>query len=243
MEQHLKLSSENDKLRSNPKSYKRLVGWLIYLTITRPDINLWFTLLANICTNPESFTLQLHKEFYATLKGHLAKDSFLSSNNSLQISDYCDYDWVSCTTTGHSTTGYITYLGTSPVLWRTKKQSTILRLSAEVEYHSMATTAYELTWMKNLFSDLGIHHPQPMHLHCENQVALHIIANSVFHERIKHIEIDFHLIKEKIQNGLIRTSHISTKLQLADILTKALGNAQFYFLLSKLGVLYTHPSA
>lgn len=92
----------------------------------------------------------------------------------------------------------------------------------------MATTACELTWIKSLLKDLGIEHKEPMHLYCDNEAAIHIGANPVFHERTKHIEIDCHLVREKIKSGLIETPHVKSEDLLADILTKALGRDRFH---------------
>ncbi|KAL4192828.1 hypothetical protein AMTRI_Chr06g196210 [Amborella trichopoda] len=217
MEQNLKISSEDGKLLSKPESYRRLVGRLIYLTITRPNINFAFHILSQYMHQPREPHLSVAHRFLRYLKGTTNQGFILSSKNSFQISAYCDSDWASC-----------------PI---TRRSTTMSRSSAEAEYRSMATTACELIWLKTLFSDLGIHHPQPMHLHCDNQASLHMAANPVYHERTKHIEIDCHIIREKIQAGLISTF---TKHQLAGILTKASGKEQFIFLLSKLGVLLSH---
>ncbi|KAF5193419.1 Retrovirus-related pol polyprotein from transposon re2 [Thalictrum thalictroides] len=166
----------------------------------------------------------------------------LFSNSSLQISAYCDSDWAACPMTRRSTTRYFVMLGKSPISWRTKKQHTVSRSSAEADYRVMASATCELIWLKSLLCDLRIFHSKPMHLYCDNnQAAPHIAANPFFHERTKHIEIDCHFVREKIITGIISTSHVSSNQQLADIFTKALGSDQFYYLLRKLGVTDLHP--
>ncbi|XP_026420008.1 probable leucine-rich repeat receptor-like protein kinase At1g35710 [Papaver somniferum] len=91
----------------------------------------------------------------------------------------------------------------------------------------MAAATCELKWLKKLLGDLGVHHPHGMRLLCDNQSALYIAQNTVFHERTKHIEVDCHLVRDAIMQQLITPSYTPTTVQLADIFTKSLGKAQF----------------
>jgi hypothetical protein len=129
------------------------------------------------------------------------------------------------------------------VSWKSKKQQIVSRSSAEAKYQALASTCYELMWLSSLLKDFRIPHPQAALLFYDSQSALHIAANPVYHERTKHIEIDCHLIREKIQFGLIRTLHLSSQNQLADIFTKSLGFKDFHHLLSKMYIKdICHPS-
>ncbi|KAH9701552.1 protein kinase domain-containing protein [Citrus sinensis] len=130
---------------------------------------------------------------------------------------------ASCPLTCRSLTGWLVMLGHSPISWKTKKQHTVSRSSAEAEYRSMATTTCELKWLKGLLMSLGVHHNTPMRLYCDSHAALHLAANPVFHERTKHIEVDCHFVRNEIQNDSISPSYVPTQSQLADIFTKALG--------------------
>ncbi|KAL0386538.1 UNVERIFIED_CONTAM: Retrovirus-related Pol polyprotein from transposon TNT 1-94 [Sesamum latifolium] len=123
------------------------------------------------------------------------------------------------------------HVGRFSYSWKTKKQPIVSHSSAETEYCSMVVASSELVWLKSL----GVIDTSPMRLSCDSQAALHIAANPVFHEHTKHIEVDCHYVRDKIQAGNIVTFHVHTDLQLADIFTKALGKQQFDFLLSKLG--------
>ena len=104
----------------------------------------------------------------------------------------------------------------------------------------MANTCLELTWLRYILKDLKVELDKPAPLFCDNQAALYIAANPVFYERTKHIEIDCHIVREKLQAGVIRLCYVSIKMQLADVFTKALGREQFEFLCTKLGVLDLH---
>ena len=108
--------------------------------------------------------------------------------------------------------------------------------SAEAEYRFIAAVTCELKWLKGLLLNLEVHHSKSINLYCDSQSTLHLAQNPVFHERTKHIEVDCHFIQDAIQDGLINPSHVPTNAQLADIFTKALGQSQFTFLLSKLDI-------
>ena len=129
------------------------------------------------------------------------------------------------------------FLGGALMSWRSKKQSIVSRSNAEAEYRAMATTTCELTWILHLLQDLHVKHDKLVLMYCDNQAALHIAANLVFHERLKHIEVDCHIVRNKILDGALKTFYVSTKNQLADVFTKALGVESFLRLIKRLGVI------
>lgn len=129
----------------------------------------------------------------------------MPSTRSLELTAYCDTDWATCKDARRSTTSYCIFLGNAPVSWKTKKQGTVSRSRAEAEYHFVAATCCEVTWLLYILHDLNVRQKQPVSLYCDNKAAIHIASNPVFHERTKHIEIDCHVIREKVQRGMIRT--------------------------------------
>ncbi|CAH9102403.1 unnamed protein product [Cuscuta epithymum] len=236
MVQNHKLQSATGPNFSDPERYRRLVGKLIYLTLTRPDISYSVHILSQFmqCPKVEHWEAMLRVLRY--LKGHPGQGILLRSDSSLTLTGFCDADWASCPVTRRSVTGYFVSLGHSPISWRTKKQATVSRSSAEAEYRSMAALTCELIWLRNLLRCLGVVHSSPIPLYCDNQAALHIASNPVYHERTKHIELDCHFIRDHIQAGTISPSYTSTTEQPADLLTKALGASQFSYLLVKMGI-------
>jgi hypothetical protein len=174
------------------------------------------------------------------LKGNPGQGIFLRADCDLQLYAWCDSDWASCPLTRRSLSSWLVLLGNSPISWKTKKQHTVSRSSAEAEYRSLATTTCELKWLKELLSFLGVSHPRPMKVYCDSQAAMHIAANPVFHERTKHIGVDCHFVRDKLLRGNISTYYVSTHTQLADIFTKALGKQQFDYFLGKLGIRNLH---
>ncbi|KAM1740365.1 hypothetical protein ACFX11_015945 [Malus domestica] len=240
MEEHLKLSPTEGHLIRNASQYRRLVGKLIYLTITRAKIPYSVHILSQFMQQPRKPHLDAVHRLLRYLKEAPGQGLLFPSKGNLILRGYCDASWARCPITRRSVTGYCIFLGGALVSWKTKKQSTVSRSSVEVEYRAMASATCELTWMKVLLADLRVDHHGPAKLYCDNQAAFHIAANLVFHERTKHIEIDCHVVREWIQSGIITTAYIPTGQQLADIFTKPLGQAAFQSLLGKMGVLDIH---
>ena len=101
----------------------------------------------------------------------------------------------------------------------------------------MLQSVCEIMWLYQLSMEVNIETPVPSKLWCDNQVALHIACNLVFHEQTKHIEIDCHFVREKIQLGLISTRYVKTEEQLGDIFTKAISGNRVSYLCNKLGMI------
>jgi len=164
------------------------VGRLIYLTITHPDLCYAVHILSQFMQHPRAEHMTAACRVLRYIKGTHGCGILLQSNGALQLTAYCDSDWGSCPLTRRSLTGYLMTFGGSSVSWKTKKQTTVSKSSAETEYRSMAATTSELVWIKSFLASLGVFHTQAMQLFCDSQAALHIARNLVFHERTKHTD-------------------------------------------------------
>ncbi|XP_021773304.1 uncharacterized protein LOC110737266 [Chenopodium quinoa] len=241
MEQNHKLARATGPLLTDPTAYKRLVGRLVYLGVTRPDLTYSLHVLSQFMKAPKQEHWEAAMRVVRYLKCTPSQGILLRLNSELTLQGWCVSDWATCPLTRRSLSGWLVFLGKSPIAWKTKKQDTVATSSPEAEYRSMYGITCEMKYLKVLLLSLGVQHPRAILIFCDSQATIHIAQNPVFHERTKHIEVHCHFVCDAIQEGLITTTHVRTNEQLADIFTKALGRTQFEYLLSKWGIF--NPSA
>ncbi|RVW69562.1 Retrovirus-related Pol polyprotein from transposon RE2 [Vitis vinifera] len=208
IEHNHRLGLANGELLSNPESYRRLVGRLIYLAVTRPDLAYSVHILSQFMQEPRIEHWEAALRVVCYLKGTPGQGILLRADSDLSLQGWCDSDWAACPVTRRSLSGWLVFLGQSPISWKTKKQHTVSRSSAEAEYRAMAAVTCELKWLKGLLLSLGVHHPKAIKLFCDSQSALHMAKNPVFHERTKHIEVDCHFVRDAITDGLLDVLYI-----------------------------------
>lgn len=240
MDPNLRLSADGSDLLNDPTSYRRLIGRLLYLTVSRPDITFAVHKLSQYVARPCQSHLDAAYYLLRYLKGTPGQGILFQPTDVFCIRAFTDSDWGACLDSRHSVSGFCIFLGSSLVSWKSKKQATVARSSAEAEYRAMAATTSEIVWLQSLLRGLQIVEASPAVLFCDNRSAMHIASNPIFHERTKHIELDCHFVRDKVLDGTLKLLPIRSHLQLADIFTKALPSSSFSLFLSKMGIVNLH---
>ncbi|XP_062093958.1 uncharacterized mitochondrial protein AtMg00810-like [Humulus lupulus] len=162
MEQNHRLALAAGRFLDDPERYHRLVGQLIYLGVTRPDLAYSIHILSQFMQQPEEEHWEEELRVVRYLKNNLGQGILLHADSTLHLEGWCDSDWASCPLMQRSLSGWFVLLGYSPVSWKTKRQPTISRSSAEAKYRPMASITWELKWLKQLLGELGVQHKKGM---------------------------------------------------------------------------------
>uniref|UniRef100_A0A2N9E1A3 Reverse transcriptase Ty1/copia-type domain-containing protein n=1 Tax=Fagus sylvatica TaxID=28930 RepID=A0A2N9E1A3_FAGSY len=234
----LAFTPSDDDVLPDPTPYRSLVGALQYATFTRPDITFAVNRVCQFMHKPTSTHFVAAKRILRFLKGTLDK-GILFQPGPLTLTAFTDADWAGDPSDRRSTSGITVFLGHNPITWVSKKQHTVSRSSTEAEYRSLAAGAAELAWLRQVLCDLGLYLASAPVIWCDNTSALALASNPVFHGRTKHIEVDYHFVREKVVRGDFSVQFISIDDQIADIFTKALPSPRFHRLSSKLLVCST----
>ena len=141
------------------------------------------------------------------------------------LTGWSDSDWAGDVDHKRSTTGYCFTLGAGGISWSSKKQPTVALSSTEAEYRAASSTTCEIVWLRRLLEELGCPQTGPTTLRCDNESCIALARNPVFHARLKHIEIQYHFIREKLLDETIDVVYCKTEDNLADLFTKALPQA------------------
>ena len=222
--------------------YREAVGKLIYLaTSTRPDISYAVGYLSRHMTAFNEQHWAAVKHLFRYLKGTTNYGIVLSADNLHAVEGYTDADWGREISDRKSTSGYIFRLGSSPITWMSKKQSTIALSSTEAEYIALTTGAKEALHLRHLLMQLGYQPSSATFLHEDNQSCIQLANNPVQHARTKHLDIQMQFLREQIGRKSITIKYIPTQDNIADILTKPLPRPAFEKLRPMLGVITCHP--
>lgn len=236
MDPHTKLLKNEGKELDDVTMYRKMVGSLIYLTLTRPDLAYSVGVLSRFMQQPRRPHLHAVRRVLHYVKATIGLGISFKRESSFKLSGFCDADYGGDPSCRRSTTGYVFLLGNGPVSWCSKLQPTVSLSTTEAEYRSAAMAAQECTWLKQVLTDLKQDFEGPVVLHCDNMSAIQLAGNPTFHARTKHIEIQYHYIREKVLMGEIDLVHVDTKQQIADMFTKALSRPSLMGFVSQLGM-------
>ncbi|KAJ9555239.1 hypothetical protein OSB04_009853 [Centaurea solstitialis] len=231
-----KLSATTSDLFHDPTLYRSLAGALQYLTFTRPNITYAVQQICMHMHSPRTDHWNALKRIIRYIKGTTSLGLMLTPATSPSLISYTDPDWAGCPDTRRSTNGYCIYFGDNLISWSSKRQSTVSRSSAEAEYRGVANVVAEICWLRNLLLELRIPLSCATLVYCDNVSAIYLSGNPVQHQRTKHIELDIHFVREKVQRGQVRVLHVSSRYQIADIFTKGLPRILFEDFRSSLSI-------
>jgi Reverse transcriptase (RNA-dependent DNA polymerase) len=201
-ESNMKINTEEGEPLKDINHFQSLVGKLIYLIVTRPDVLFAISQISRFMHSPRTPHIDAINRILRYLKGTPRKGTprkgiWMKRKNINTLCGYSDAYWAG-SFDKKLTTDFCTFVGGNLVTWKSKKQNIVARSSVEAKYRAMTSTASELTWIKQVLADLEIKIKEPMKIFCDNQSARHITINPIFHERTKHIEVDCHFIRESI---------------------------------------------
>jgi histone deacetylase 1/2 len=223
-----KLSLSDGEVLSGDEStrYRSIVGALQYITLTRPDIAFSVNKVCQFLHAPTTVHWTAVKRILRYLRGTISLGLRLSKSSSTVVSAFSDADWAGCPDDRRSTGGFAVYVGSNLVSWNARKQATVSRSSTEAEYKSLANATAEVMWVQTLLDELGVSQSKAAVLWCDNIGATYLSANPVFHARTKHIEVDYHFVRERVARKLLDIRFISSGDQVADGFTKSLSTRQ-----------------
>lgn len=204
--------------------YRELVGSLIYLgNASRPDIAFAANFLSRFCNNPNLIYWKMAKRVLRYLKGTIDYKIRYSAEDDC-LTAYVDSDWAGDTSDRRSNTGYVAVLAGGPISWSSRKQRTVALSTMEAEYMALSDATKEIVYIRDLLKH--IRHEsilsEPTVIYCDNQSAIKLSKNSVFHSRSKHIDIRYHFSREAQERGDIIVKYVPTDEMSADVLTKSI---------------------
>ncbi|GFY96557.1 hypothetical protein Acr_11g0008630 [Actinidia rufa] len=240
---NLKISVELGELLPDPSIYQRLVGRLIYLTNTRPDLTFAVSIVSQFMHSPRTSHLDAVYHILRYLKSCPGRGLFYKSGVQSGLSCFTDADYAGSKSDRRSTSGFCTFHGSHLISWKSKKQAVVSRSSAEAEYRAMAQGTSEIIWLRSLLTELGFSVTDSSYLFCDNKSAIMLSSDSVLHERTKHIEVDIHFIQEKVRSRVITPSFVPSSAQTADMFTKSIGPSLLKSSLVKWGLVDIFASA
>ncbi|KAK6148389.1 hypothetical protein DH2020_019301 [Rehmannia glutinosa] len=237
MATNVKIDKDEKGKSVDESKYRGMIGSLLYLTASRPDILHVVCLCARFQSNPKESHMSVVKRIFRYLKGTIQYGLFYPKNENFSLKGYRDSDYAGNIDDRKSTSGSCQFLGDCLVSWFLKKQNCVSLLTAEAEYISTAFCCTQLLWMKQTLADYKCSF-ESVPIFCDNISAINIAQNLVHHNRTKHMEIRHHFLRDCVSKRKIEISFVPSQDQLADIFTKPLSSETFASIRARLGIMH-----
>jgi hypothetical protein len=231
-----KLSKDADGVAVDESFYKQIIGSLMYLTSTRPDLVYSVSLISRYMARPTDLHLQAAKRILRYLKGTFDYGIMYKKRSSNDLIAYTDSDYAGDLNDRNSTSGYIFLFSSGAVSWLSKKQPIVTLSTTEAEFVAAAGCASQVVWMRRVLNQLGHVQKKSTIVMCDNSSIIKLSNNPVMHGRSKHIDVRFHFLRELVNDGIIELLHCGTEEQTADIMTKPLKLESFHKFRSQMGM-------
>ncbi|KAJ0829337.1 putative RNA-directed DNA polymerase [Helianthus annuus] len=216
--------------------YRSLVGSLMYLTHTHPDLSYAVGVLSRFMQSPSKTHAGAAKKILRYIAGTCQFGIWYKRGTKVELFGYTDSDWAACIDDRKSVSGYVFSIGNGAISWCSKKQATVALSSTEAEYISATSAACQCIWLSRILEDLGIKQENATTIWCDSQSAINLSRNPVTHSKAKHIELKYHFIRDMVNQEKVILRFCNTREQIADCMTKALAREKFVSLRFQLGV-------
>jgi hypothetical protein len=237
MTTNCKLNKEDESPSVDSTLYRSMVGSLLYLTASRPDIMQAVGMVERFQSSPKESHVMVVKRIFRYLKGTSDFGLWYPRNKGFELISYTDVDWAGSVDEKKSTSGNAFFLGECLVSWSSRKQSSISLSTTEAEYIAVVECCTQILWMIQTLEDIKIECNQLIPIYCDNTSAINISKNPVMHAKTKHIPIKYHFLREKVSDKKVRLEYVGSKEKIADIFTKPLPKEAFEHLRKNMGVI------
>lgn len=232
-----KLSMQDEAEKADEETFRSMVGGLIYLTHSRPDLAHAVSVVSRFMQRPSKVHFDATRRILKYVAGTIDFGIWYTKTKEFALTGYSDSDWASNVDDRKSLSAYMFSLGSGAVSWSSKKQQTVALSSTEAEYIAATGATCQAIWLRRVLEDLGLKQEAPTVIYCDNKSAISLSKNPMHHSRAKHIELRFHFIREMVEQKQVSLEFCSTHEQIADVLTKSVTKEKFVFFRWQLGVM------
>lgn len=231
-----KLSKDEGGVQVDSTMFKQIVGSLMYLSATRPDMMFVTSLISRFVERPTQLHLAAAKRILRYLKGTREYGIFYQKGGSQTLMGYSDSDYAGDMDDRRSTSGHVFFLSNAAISWSSRKQPVVTLSTTEAEYIAAVSSACQGIWLRRLLQAVKLEQEGPTIIYCDNSSTIKLSKNPVLHGRSKHIDVRFHFLRDLTKDGVIQLEHCKSEEQISDILTKPLKLDAFVKLRKLLGV-------